>query len=521
MVIRELLIRLGLTGSDEAGRRLDRVDNRVNSLTDSFKNLGSIISGVFAGIGIKSIIEAADHMQTLQFRLGQMPVSLNGAAEAFDNVAKHAQDSRVSIETYAEAYTAIGAATHDLIHTQGDLSTVVDTLAQGLQLAGASGQATSGVIQQLSQAFAVGKLQWEDFKVILQQSDAFAKRLGESMGMSLQQITQATQGAGGGIAISKIIAGIMKMSGQVKAEFKTMPLTVTQAITVIGVRWESFINRMNRSSTAITRLANWFLWLADKVEYALDVCVDALGGAENAVKLLTVAIGAAGLLGAIWLLPAAFAALTSPIALVIAALVLLYAVGDDVNRWLNGQSSLLERSIGPVKEYADQVNALSGFMIDLRDTSIWALNSLKKVADFFNAGQDFAQKWGDKLGTTKLWPWLSNKFMDSNENTVRGDDGSVDYKNTFSSVLAGFHKNVNDAGIYNPIPVTENNIAGLSKNPTQTNTVTVSIGSIEVPAGTGEQQVAFLKDAAQRTFAETGNDRFSSDSLLLNGGVNR
>lgn len=521
MVLRELLIKLGLSGGDQVGRELDKVDSKIKHVGDSFRALGGALA-LIGGVGVlKNIIDIGDHMQSLEFRLGQMQTSSNGGADAMANLADHATNARVSIEAYAEAYTGIGAATHELIHTQEDLLNVTDSVAMGLQLAGANTQQTTSVMQQLTQAVAVGKLQWEDMRVIMQNSDAFASRLAKSLGMTLNQMVKATQGQGGGIGADKIINALRNMSGQVRREFASMPMTVGQAMQTIGARWDAFIARMNRSTHTVSQIANWFLWLADKVEYAMDVCIDALGGAENAVKFLTVAIGAAGLLGAIWLLPAAFAAITSPITLAVAALVLLYAAGEDVYRWLNGQSSLLERSIGPVKGYADQVKALSGFMIDLRDTSIWALNSLEKVADFFNAGQDFAQKWGDKLGTTKLWPWLSNKFMDSNENTVRGDDGSVDYEKSFFSVLAGFHRNLNNAGVYSPIPVTDSNVVGLSKNPTQANTVTVSIGSIEVPAGTSEQQVSFLRESAQRTFSEIGSNHFNSDSLLLNGGVNR
>jgi hypothetical protein len=87
------------------------------------------------------------------------------------------------------------------------------------------------------------------------------------------------------------------------------------ALVLVINRWSIclFTRLKPQYSRAVTWVASKFLWLADKVEYSLDVVTEALGGAENAVKILGVALGAAGLVGAVYLLSAAFTALTSPV----------------------------------------------------------------------------------------------------------------------------------------------------------------------------------------------------------------
>ena len=518
MVLRELLIRLGLSGGEETGRGLDGVDKKVNNLTDSFRGLGGVITGVFAGLSIKSIIDTADHMQSLEFRLGQMQTSASGGADAFDNLANHAQTARVSIESYAEAYTGIGAATHELIHTQEDLLNVTDSVAMGLQLAGANTQQTTSVMQQLTQAVAVGKLQWEDMRVIMQNSDAFASRLAKSLGMTLNQMVKATQGQGGGIGADKIINALRNMSGQVRKEFSSMPMTVGQAMQTIGARWDAFIARMNRSTHTVSQIANWFLWLADKVEYAMDVCIDALGGAESAVKFLTVAIGAAGLLGAIWLLPAAFAAITSPITLVIGSMILLYGVIEDLYRWSEGKSSLFEKWVGPVTDYRLQIDQLKESLSELRDMAksvIYMWRDLDKsfrdssLTKMFIKSQDYTRDLGERF---RGWAFGGDSEQDQSQGEGKG---AFDW-------LARKARDYNQESQRQMDFVSNPRYSQLSlATPSQSN-FSVTIGNITVPSGTSNEQVQFLEDSATKAYSQLGFKATSlGENLSINGGVNR
>ncbi|WP_080957482.1 tape measure protein [Klebsiella aerogenes] len=367
MVIRELLIRLGLQGTEQTGRDLDKIDGKVHSVTESFRGLGTVLTGLLTGISIKSIIDVADEMQSLEFRVGQMVTSTKGGAEAIDNLAKHASDARVSIESYAEAYTGIGAATHELIHTEEDLLQVTDSVAKGLQLAGANTQQTTSVMMQLTQAIAVGKLQWEDMRIIMQNSDAFALRLAKSMGMTLNQMVKATQGSGGGIGADKIVNALRNMSGDVKKEFASMPMTVTQATTIIGNRWEMFIHRMNRSSLTVTWIADKFLWLADKIEYSFDIIIDSVGGAQRAIELLGSVLGGLALVGGIYALRAAFVALASPIGLVAIAAAALYLAFDEFRTWQRGGDSVLGDLLGDYEDYRPTIEKITAALNSFKD----------------------------------------------------------------------------------------------------------------------------------------------------------
>lgn len=408
MNIRELLIRIGVTGSDEATRKVTTLDNKVDDLKGSFNNLGAAITAAFGVFSLAAIVHAADEMQTLEFRTGQVAQSQGTAAQAFDEVAKHATNSRISIEAYTEAYAGIGAATHDLVHDQEDLLNITDTVSKGLQLAGANTQQTTSVMSQLTQAISIQKLQWEDLKVIMQNSDAFAVRLAKSLGMSLSEMIKATQGQGGGIAADKIIDALRAMSSEVDETFKRMPMTVSQAMVVVTNRFDMAVNRFNRASGAITFVANAIVNAMNYIEGGLDYVTEALGGAENAVKILSVALGAAGLIGALKAAQFALAAFFSPIGLVIAGLTALFLIGQDVYTWLQGGPSVLGDMIGPVSKFSGELDNLTQSMTDLKNMAVGLLDALNGLANFFNSSQDWTTDLGKKLGTDQFAGWLKD-----------------------------------------------------------------------------------------------------------------
>lgn len=531
MVLRELLIRLGLSGGEETGRGLDGVDKKVNNLTDSFRGLGGVITGVFAGLSIKSIIDTADHMQSLEFRLGQMQTSANGGADAFDNLANHAQTARVSIESYAEAYTGIGAATHELIHTQEDLLNVTDSVAMGLQLAGANTQQTTSVMQQLTQAVAVGKLQWEDMRVIMQNSDAFASRLAKSLGMTLNQMVKATQGQGGGIGADKIINALRNMSGQVRKEFASMPMTVGQAIQTIGARWDAFIARMNRSTHTVSQIANWFLWLADKVEYAMDVCVDAVGGADNAVRLLAAALGGLGIVASVMAIRAAVVALASPIALVALAAASLYLAFDDFRTWQQGGDSVLGKLFGDYAQYKPTIDNLLTSMHSVLDmiggwktvfegfgiylAGAWLTNVLKTLglvrAEATVLSTVIATMMS-RLAILTAGMSLAYEAYSNISNAATSKDGT-------GSLWESIKGRVAAGGWYN---YNQQQMGGNSTSNTSSQNLNYQPNinlTVNSPSGTPEDIQQAVQGALDGHI-QTVQNRFSSD-LLFNGGVNR
>ncbi|HFF2524661.1 TPA: tape measure protein [Enterobacter cloacae] len=523
MVIRELLIRLGLTGSDTVGRGLDKVDGKVDKTIQSFSALGGVLATVFGAVTIANIAKTADTMQSLESRVGLLPQTVGDVGEAFDAVAKKATENRMGIQAYAEVYTRIGNAAQDYLKTSEEVEKVTSTLSQALVVGGATAQEQASAFLQFSQALGSGTLQGDEFRAMAEAAPQYLDQLAKALGYPRGELKKLA--SEGKLTTKEVIQATMNMSDYFNKMYKQIPMTIGQALVLVNNRWSMFINRLNRSSGAVTWVANNFLWMADKIEYALDSVIDALGGAENAVKLLGVALGAAGLVGSVYLLSAAFTALTSPVFLVIAALAALFLVGEDINSWLNGNKSLLGDMIGPVSEYTDSINSLKVALTDMKDMAVWALNVLKSLTNFFNSSQDKAQEWGDKLGTTRFGPWLKEKagwlVEDLGKWASWGNaqtNGAFDIPRMWSDTLAGVRGFNQDAKGGNTLLPSYQSLSLPPPSAAAGPKIDVNIGNISVPAGTSDEQVKFLQDSAKSAFSDYGWNALGNTLNFNTGG---
>ncbi|MFV5926784.1 tape measure protein [Klebsiella aerogenes] len=519
MVIRELLIRLGLQGTEQTGRDLDKIDGKVHNVTESFRGLGAVLTGLLAGISIKSIIDVADEMQNLRSQIGNSTGDMDNAASKLDELTRHANDGRVSVEAYTGSWAKMNSGIKQFGGDADDTTKFMDTLSAAFVSNGTATESANAALFQLSQTMQGGVVQGEEMNSLIDAQGELFNDIAKAIAGNVQNYKKMqSQGL---VTAEMLLKAVNQFYDKYTSRVKTMPMTVQQSLTIIGNNWKLFTDRLNRESQIIPKIAGMFLWMSNKAEYAMQIVIDALGGAENAVKLLTVAIGAAGLLGAIWLLPAAFAALTSPITVTIGALVLLYAVAEDVYRWFNGKSSVFGKAAGPVSDYEKQIKSLTAFLADLKFIAVGALKALVDLSDYISGSQDFTSDIGNKLGTSKFGPWFKRKFWESNENAVFNDDGTLNGKETFSNMLDFFHAKVQSSGFYSAQEINRNNSVGLlPPAPSSSPQVTVTIGSIEVPAGTSAEQASFLRDVAKESFSSVGSDHFTSD-MLFNRGVTR
>jgi len=506
MVIRELLIRLGLTGSDNVGKGLDKVDGKVDKTIQSFSALGGVLATVFGAMTISNIAKTADSMQSFEARIGMLSQTVTDSATAFDEVAQHAADSRQSIDSYATFYLRVGNAAKSVVTSQEELLSITDTVSKAMVVGGATAEEQSSALLQFAQALGSGVLQGDEFRSLAEAAPMLLDKIGEALKIPREQLKQM---AADGKLTTKAIIGALKTIGpEFDKAFQQMPLTIGQALTIAGNKWDQFIARMNRSSGAVTWIANKFLWLADKVEYSLDIVTDALGGAENAVKLLGVVLGAAGLAGAVYLLSAAFTALTSPVFLIIAALAALFLIGEDVNSWLNGQESVLGRLIGPASEYKQSIDQIT--------------DSLTALVQIFKEAYEWLGRFDKSLQNNPLKQFndWTNSFLpewlggDASEPSTskQGD-------NTFQRAAKNWHafnQNQRDSEATLAMP------SSILTAPNTLDSMTRSAGAaydrdrslmggtfapntnvyITVPAGTSAEQQGVLKQSAQEAYGE-------------------
>ena len=357
MIVRELITRLGFSLNqaqlNNAERATERVKDRAEQAAAAFRN---IVAAVASFATVKSIITIGDEMQSIRTRIGQLPQTIGDAGDAFDEVAKRASASGVKIEAYSSLYTKVGNAAKDYIKTQEDLLGITDTISQALVVGGANATEASSVMTQFSQALASGVLQGDEFRSMAEAAPQYLDKLAETMKIPREQLKKMA--SDGKLTAKAVIEATRQMSSYFADKFKEMPMTVGRAMTVVSNRFALMIDRMNRESLFITKLANFILAAFDKIEAGVYDLVKAFGGFENMMRFVGIAIGVALGAKALAILSAFRAAsllAMLPFVKIIAIITAVALVLEDLYVWIQGGDSLTGKLIGPWEEWRPYV----------------------------------------------------------------------------------------------------------------------------------------------------------------------
>lgn len=351
MIVRELVTRLGFAVNDSQltkyQRGTENIKKSAEGAADAFRNMFLAFAGFST---LRSLANIADNVQSLEARMAQMTQTGENVGETFDTVGKHATDARQDLSAYANLYIRIGNASQDLIKDQAQLLGIIDTVSQALVVGGVASSEQASAMLQLSQAFNKGKLDGDEFKSVMEaMPPAFTRNLAAAMGFGngLAEFYKAS--SDGKLTIEALIKALGKIGPEISRQFVAMPMTISQAFTIVSNRFQVFIARLNRESGAVTKIANFFIGAFNGIEKGLDKMVDFFGGATQTLKFFALVITAAVIPSLVKLGIGLVTLLASPAGILIAALVLLGLVLEDVYQYFTDGDSVLGKMDGWVR----------------------------------------------------------------------------------------------------------------------------------------------------------------------------
>lgn len=348
-------------------QRIDRVRNSADNAANSFR---AMFAGFVGFSAVKSIATIADEMQSLQARIGMLPQTVGDASDAFDTVADRASKARASIDAYGSFYIKLQNAGKKYIKTQEEGLQITDTITKALVVGGATAQEQSSALLQFGQAIGSGVFQGDEFRAMAEAAPQFMDELANALGHPREELKKLS--SAGKITAKDVIEATKKMSSVFEERFKNMPMTIGQSMVIIGNRWDMFINKLNRKSGTVTKIADFFLKGFDKIEAGLDHMVDFFGGATNTIKFFGLALAAALSPFVIEAFAGALAFLVSPLGLIMAGLLAIFLIGEDIYQWMNGGKSVIGAFVANFKIFGTIAKKIGEF----RD----------KIAESFNTG---------------------------------------------------------------------------------------------------------------------------------------
>lgn len=217
--------------------KLERSQSNVQQSTQGTSNgIGQIVSAGKALLGLavasevarwgQAFVETATQVDLLQSRIAFYTQSQQEANSVFAQLVSISNESGTSLENTAQVYQRFAAAGKDLGVTSPQLLKFVDTLNKAAIVSGASAQEAGAAIYQLSQAFASGRLQGDEFRSVSEQMPIVLQILSKQLGVTVGELK--SMGSEGEITSDKLLL-LNNASDEVNARFDQMPRTVAQA----------------------------------------------------------------------------------------------------------------------------------------------------------------------------------------------------------------------------------------------------------------------------------------------------
>lgn len=267
---RQLYIKLIL--QDQTKRGFDSVNRQVKGTKQSLFSLKNAVLAVAGSLVVRQTLELANTYQNLQNRLKLVTDSAKELTTVQQDLFEISQRTRGGFAETVELYQKLALQSQNLGLQTAQLTQITENVNKVIAIAGVNSiQASSGILQ-LSQAFASGRLQGDEFRSISENIppllDIFAKELGVTRG-ELKKL-----GSEGKITSDVIATALLKETENINEAFSQLSPTIGQASTTIGNSFLNLVGKFSEVTGASDLLAESLIAVSnelDEVSKTIDI----------------------------------------------------------------------------------------------------------------------------------------------------------------------------------------------------------------------------------------------------------
>lgn len=415
----------GVFGRFFAGLQNARLSTFIQQLGIS-NNLLGVMQGTmgrlvgplaaFAGISfsIHSYIAMSDQLKTIEGQIKNVVKSGKETKRVEEEIYAMAGRSRQSYAESANLFTSVARNASELGKSTDDILKFTEDVSNAMLLGGGSAASQQAALIQLGQALGSGTLRGDELNSIMEQAPKLAETIAKGMGTTIGSLRKL--GSEGKLTAKDVFDAVRKQSDSLKKDLGNMPWTVAQAssrirdsvaqlffaienkfgfgdkmarvIATIADQVDKLtikINDIDMSTwtpfliTAGIYASVLYMWLHRTViQSAIITGFNLLGGTVRGVG-----VAIRGTIGMLSALKAAYAVMravslrtalamaahwiiaTAPAALVVAAIVLIILLIQDVYIWMKGGDSVMGRMFG---SWDDMCKKMAGSWLDFGKT---------------------------------------------------------------------------------------------------------------------------------------------------------
>ncbi|EBV5391657.1 hypothetical protein DO787_20340 [Salmonella enterica subsp. enterica serovar Tananarive] len=263
----------------KAGNAASKSTSQFNGLATAAKGLGAIFASRQILEWGTAFVTVADNINLLQSRINLYTKSQQETNQVFGQLQEISNRAGVSLQETAQTFTQFAAAGKDMGASNQQVLQLVQNLQTMARVSGASGEGASAAIYQLSQAFASGRLQGDEFRSVAEQMPVILDILSKKLGVTRGELRQmATDGK----LNSDVLLMLSGDFSELDAQATKLPRTVAQAsdalMNNLGVAADALNDKLGLSQGVAKSI--------DGVSQALDYWTKRLNGTTTEVDEL-------------------------------------------------------------------------------------------------------------------------------------------------------------------------------------------------------------------------------------------
>lgn len=505
----------GVFGRFFAGLQNARLSTFIQQLGIS-NNLLGVMQGTmgrlvgplaaFAGISfsIQSYIAMSDQLKTIEGQIKNVVKSGKETKRVEEEIYAMAGRSRQSYAESANLFTSVARNASELGKSTDDILKFTEDVSNAMLLGGGSAASQQAALIQLGQALGSGTLRGDELNSIMEQAPKLAETIAKGMGTTIGSLRKL--GSEGKLTAKDVFDAVRKQSDSLKKDLGNMPWTVAQAssrirdsvaqlffsienkfgfgdkvarvIATIADQVDKLtikINAIDMSTwtpfliTAGIYASVLYMWLHRTViQSAIITGFNLLGGAVRGVG-----VAIRGTIGMLSALKAAYAVMravslrtalamaahwiiaTAPAALVVAAIVLIILLIQDVYIWMKGGDSVMGRMFG---SWDDMCKKMAGSWLDFGKTfKDWckkdAVSAIKDLLGWIGnlivafTGLKYLFDNAKKTGVPLFEKWFGkDTFSSLNQPMSNVIDSDWYKKNVLGRDVSTGGRNINNSG---------------------------------------------------------------------------
>jgi tape measure domain-containing protein len=263
----ELKVKVSVDGKD-AGKSIDDLGNTLEGLDASGKKASASLQNTtntllsldvaaralsqITDIG-RNLVQLGDEYNQLASRISLYTKNQAEADEVMAQLGEIAQRTHAPLDTSAELFAKLAAATKGTGTSQQELLGFTEAINNALRVSGTTAAGAAGALTQLGQGLASGSLRGDEFNSVAEQMPVLLDAIAQETGMARSELREFA--ATGGITADIVKRAVAGMADEWATQAQKMPVTLEQALTDMRSAWQQYLGQSDGVKAASEALA--------------------------------------------------------------------------------------------------------------------------------------------------------------------------------------------------------------------------------------------------------------------------